>query len=130
MPAAALTALPGVLEGDLPRYKGIDSGLVEAGIERGLDERSRERSRCSGVVARKRGGEPRACGILEAHGEPVVHPKSAGRVATTDQTRVGTGENLQATGDWLDGVLKRNAEGREGRGMRRPLRGQQLESLL
>lgn len=97
--AGGLIALPGVLEGDLPRHKGMGSGLVEAGIEGGLDERSRERRRCSGVVEkRKRGGEPNATGILEAHGEPVVHPKYAGRIGTTDQTRVGTGKEWRVVG--------------------------------
>ena len=96
--AGGLIALPGVLEGDLPRHKGMDSGLVEAGIEGGLDERSRERRRCSGVVARNRGGEPNAITILEAHGEPVVHSISAGRIGTTDQTRVGTGKEWRVVG--------------------------------
>ena len=96
--AGGLIALPGVLEGDLPRHKGMDSGLVEAGIEGGLDERSRERQRCSGVVARNRGGEPNAITIPEAHGEPVVHSISAGRIGTTDQTRVGTGKEWRAVG--------------------------------
>ena len=54
---------------------------------------------CSGVVEkRKRGGEPNATGILEAHGEPVVHPKYAGRIGTTDQTRVGTGKEWRVVG--------------------------------